>query len=352
MGIKLGLSMKYHLLSVSKSKKLRVLNIGDYIQALATSKYYPEINGFIDRDVELKSYDGEPTKVIMNGWYMQNSENWPPSEKIHPLFVAFHINSAVREVLTSPESIQYLKRFEPIGCRDTYTLDLLRSKGINAYCSGCMTLTLGKSFLKTQKEESIYIVDPIIKLTFSFSQLLLNGFYFLRHRKEITELGKKKNLLKKVNFLRKSIALTDYLRTYGKVFDKSILFNAEYICQEDEYYLKNFDDDFARLKEAERLVMTYSKAGMVITTRIHCALPCLGLETKVIYLSNEDVVESNKCRLGGLKDLFNVLEYRDNKLFPKFEFKSLLSLNNCPENKETWKNLAKSLDERCVDFVN
>ena len=324
--------MKYHLLAVSKSKKLKSLNIGDYIQALAASKYYPKIDGFIDRDEELKSYDGEPTKVIMNGWYMQNPENWPPSAKIHPLFVAFHINSSVKDIFTSSESIQYLKHFEPIGCRDTFTLELLKSEGVKAYFSGCMTLTLGKKIAKTQKGKSIYIVDPIIKITFSFSQFLSSLFYFLGHVRGVIRLYWKKKILENVNPIRRIIALAGYLQTYSKVFDKNILFDAQYICQEDEYYLKGFVDDTARLKEAERLVMDYSKAGMVITNRIHCALPCLGLGTKVIYLSNKDVPETNKCRLGGLEDLFNVVEYTNNKLFPKFECKSLLSLDNCPEN--------------------
>ena len=73
--------MKYKLLSVSKSPKLVGINIGDYIQALAAAQFYPHIDGFIDRDEDLKDYDGEPCKVIMNGWNMHNPENWPPSKK-------------------------------------------------------------------------------------------------------------------------------------------------------------------------------------------------------------------------------------------------------------------------------
>ena len=52
--------MKYKLLSVSKSPKLVGINIGDYIQALAAAQFYPHIDGFIDRDVDLKDYDDEP----------------------------------------------------------------------------------------------------------------------------------------------------------------------------------------------------------------------------------------------------------------------------------------------------
>ena len=67
--------MLYKLLSVSKHKKISEINIGDYIQALASSQYYPQIDGFLDRDEDLKDYNGEPCKMIMNGWYMHNPQN-------------------------------------------------------------------------------------------------------------------------------------------------------------------------------------------------------------------------------------------------------------------------------------
>ena len=101
--------MKYKLLAVSKFPNISGVNIGDYVQALASSQFLPHIDGFIDRDEDLKDYAGEPCKVIMNGWYMHLPQNWPPSDLIDPLFVAFHLNSGVKEVLLSSQSIAYLK---------------------------------------------------------------------------------------------------------------------------------------------------------------------------------------------------------------------------------------------------
>lgn len=117
--------MKYKLLAVSKFPNISGVNIGDYVQALASSQFLPHIDGFIDRDEDLKDYAGEPCKVIMNGWYMHLPQNWPPSDLIDPLFVAFHLNSGVKEVLLSSQSIAYLKSHQPIGCRDLNTLYLL-----------------------------------------------------------------------------------------------------------------------------------------------------------------------------------------------------------------------------------
>lgn len=39
--------MKYKLLGMSTEESL---NIGDYIQALASSQFYPQIDGFIQRE--------------------------------------------------------------------------------------------------------------------------------------------------------------------------------------------------------------------------------------------------------------------------------------------------------------
>lgn len=84
--------MNYKLLSVSTEGQV---NIGDYIQALASKQFLPHLDGFIQRE-ELKGYNEEECKVIMNGWYMHHPENWPPSNKIIPLYVAFHINSLAK----------------------------------------------------------------------------------------------------------------------------------------------------------------------------------------------------------------------------------------------------------------
>lgn len=69
--------MKYKILAVSTVNEI---NIGDYIQALASSQFLPRVDGFIQRE-ELKDYDGEECKMIMNGWYMHNPKQWPPSKK-------------------------------------------------------------------------------------------------------------------------------------------------------------------------------------------------------------------------------------------------------------------------------
>ena len=68
---------------------------------------------------------------------------------IDPLFVSFHVATYVypeygrdpQDWLLSRESLDYLRRFEPIGCRDLRTLELLERRDVECYFSGCLTLT-------------------------------------------------------------------------------------------------------------------------------------------------------------------------------------------------------------------
>ena len=121
--------MKYKLLSVHTEK---TVNIGDYIQALASLQFLPSFDGFVERE-GLNSYSEEECTVIMNGWFMHNPNQWPPSNMIHPIFFSFHINSSVYDKFQEKESISYLKKYEPIGCRDTNTEELLNKNGIKAF---------------------------------------------------------------------------------------------------------------------------------------------------------------------------------------------------------------------------
>lgn len=337
--------MKYKLLAVSTESEV---NIGDYIQALASSQFLPHIDGFIQRE-ELKDYNGEECTVIMNGWYMHNTQQWPPSPKIHPLYIATHFNTLAKNVLFSQTSIRYLKQYEPIGCRDLYTKELLIKNGIDAYFSGCMTLTLGNKYKVCEKEKKCYFVDPYFDTQWNLFSILYNFIYLISHWTPINIISKKYPENKKG--LRKKMILTTFYREYKHIFSKEILINAEYICQQNKYYKEHFHNDEERLLEAERLIKKYAKAQFVVTSRIHCALPCLGLETPVIYIENGKQTEASSCRLGGLKDLFNIIIWKEGKLQAQFELFGKINYNNIPQNLPKWKSLSISLIKTCKSFI-
>lgn len=343
--------MLYKLLSVSKCNKVVELNIGDYIQALASSQYYPHIDGFLDRDEDLKNYNGEPCKIIMNGWYMHNPMNWPPSNKIIPLFVAFHINVLAKKELTSPTSISYLKRHTPIGCRDIATMNMLKEKGVDAYFSGCMTLTLGKKYYNKEKDNKVYIVDPLLNAKMNIGTIFMALKQLIKYPYDVIHLANNKMLCLHhgKNILKKIIKTALYHKEYSRVFSRKLIMEAVYVCQQSEYYSQKYKTDKERLDEAERLVQKYAKAKLVITSRIHCALPCLSLETPVLFLRNANDTDASSCRFGGLIDLFNIITVKNSKLAP--EFSSNLKKGEIPINKPDWRILADSLDRRCKSFI-
>ena len=121
-------------------------NIGDDIQSYAAMRFLPSVDYVIDREgMDTFESNGERVKAIMNGWYMYNKSNWPPSESIDPLWVSVHISKndyfGIGERFLDGLGGEYLKYYAPIGARDVSTLELLRKKGIPAYLSGCLTLT-------------------------------------------------------------------------------------------------------------------------------------------------------------------------------------------------------------------
>ncbi len=344
--------MQYALLSVSKFDKSPIINIGDYIQALASSQYYPTIDRFIDRDEELKSYHDDPIKVIMNGWYMHHPHNWPPSNKIIPLFVAFHINTSAQKNLLSPESIEYLKKHEPIGCRDLHTLNLLKEHGVDAYFSACMTLTLGKNFHSPQKEDKSYIVDPLFLEKLRIKDMAKALMEILKHPCDISKLCRIKELKPHRGGAKKRILkIALFYKEYTRMFGRKIVMESTYISQANTFYCEGFSSDAERLKEAERLIRLYAKAKLVITSRIHCALPCLGVETPVIFLENKQDIEESTCRMGGLRDLFNIVKMSHGRLIADFEIATPITEQNFPTNKTLWKSYAEALQKRCIDFM-
>lgn len=66
-----------------------------------------------------------------------------------------------------------------------------------------------------------------------------------------------------------------------------------------------------RFRIANSLLEKYAKAQLVITTRIHAALPCLALKTPVILINKN----YDRNRFDGLYDLLNTIGINSNNKF-------------------------------------
>lgn len=357
-------------------------NIGDYIQSIASRQYIDTIDEYIEQE-EADSYhskNGRKTRMIMNGWFQWRAENWPPSDDILPLLVSMHISPIKKDMLLVPKGIEFLKKNSPIGCRDLYTANLLKSYGIPAYFSACVTLTMGKRYkVQNQERDGIYFVDPYFDIPPLYEDIdgekilntnLLNKFIdiYSRNTKIINELASKEffKQYSQTGFLDRDTSLyrpyykaTLFYNAYSKLFSDDFILNAEYITHWlDVDMSKQTNMDLLNI--AENLVKKYAKAQMVITSRIHAGLPCLGTETPVIFITNEEILSDQGSfntpgRLGGLIEMFRTINYNDGILDTTDE--TLINFEKInPQthfnNKQDWIPFAERLDLQLSSFMS
>ena len=329
-------------------------NMGDYIQSLAGAQFLPQIDEYIDR--ENPNIIGEDVKMIMNAWYMWNPEKFPSCKRIIPLPVSIHISPMIQDRLFAQSNIlEWFKKNEPIGCRDKGTVELLTSKGIVSYFSGCLTLTLGKKYKYDGIHTGLVFVDPYLPRIRGKELSILDYckvfLFCFCHLKTYIKLQKKFNnscCQKKLKILKRMLYTAIFMKTYNKIFSLKELLNAEYIT----HIIKVGDGTQYQTEEekmilAEQLVKKYASSKLVVTGRIHCALPCLGIETPVIftvgYSLEEGSPSSSAGRFGGLMYFFNVLRIAKIHIQKDFDFPVT--------NKDLYKKYALELEKKCEEFI-
>ncbi len=328
--------MKFGLLTydIGPSGKF---NVGDHIQSLAAKQYIPKVDSMIKREhlntLNLK----DRTSVIMNGWYTQHPQNWPPEDFLNPFFVSFHLNSSYAEkILNKPENVQYLRKYAPIGCRDKGTVKYLEKYGIDAYYSSCLTTTLDLKYKSEEKNEDILIVDVLykddLKLQYkdypkSIISDIISGNIF--------KIGKRKKTIK-------------------SLIPKEILKKAKYLTH--TYYGKDYNEE-EQFKLGEDLLHKYAKAKLVITSRIHVALPCLALGTPVVFIAGGGLFrESELSRLKGTIEHLNIITTEKINLDSSISKNiNILDVNNMDwnniSNPKSYLEYANKLKEACFSFV-
>lgn len=349
--------MVYHVEKYLKNYHFR--NIGDYIQSKACYAFLSP-DTFVDRE-ELNQYTGEPLKMIMNGWYMHNPNSWPPSEMIDPLYVAFHITKGCKDLILSPNGVEYLRKHDPIGCRDRTTLSYLQEKGVSSYFSGCLTLTLGLQYQHQSGSSSIYFVDPYL----SRRPLLRNVFglvhAIMKKYSVISSISQKMRLnncqyrwgRKSFSSLRMLIHAALFYKVYSPGFDDDVLLHAEYITH--NILPDDFMDDEDIFRYTDLLLRKYASASLVITSRLHCALPCLAMGTPCIFISEESLKSDG--RFDGLHDLLFSINYLshlgeiDNTCIHNL-FHGKITEDTVIPVPEKHRDIRNGLIKTCREFVN
>jgi len=214
-------------------------NLGDIIQGMSARTFLNENAICLDRE-KLDEFNGEAGILIANGWFMHDYKAFPPSSKLTPFYISFHLASI--KLLLSKENRSHFKKFGPIGCRDRKTQLLFLLNGIPAYYSGCLTVTFNKQSqdYKFSSTDTIVMVDNV---DHPFPEEI-------------------KDQIKKIT-------------------NKDLRF-----FNHDPIHTESHFNDYLKINETyiNQLMAAYQGADLVVTNKLHCALPCLSLGIKVIFI--------------------------------------------------------------------
>lgn len=271
-------------------------DLGEEIQNVAARRFLPRVDHRIDREGmhQFGSATTGKVWVIASGDYLRRPENWPPSQYIRPLWIAMHIapirgersGLAPQETMLTHPAVKCLKGYGPVGARDAHTLDLLRNAGVESYLSGCLTLTLERP--SVAREDDLIVLNDVPE--------------------QVSELIRQ--------------------QTSKRVLEAS--------------HVDPTGDGEARLARAEELLQLYARAGCVITTRLHCALPCLAFGTPVLLLDSA----ANRLVLSGLHDFLHHCSVDE-----LFAGRAGFDVMSPPPNPDRHPPCTEALRARVAEFV-
>lgn len=289
--------MKYGLLYYKDTD-----NIGDDVQSYAQERFLPHVDYLVDREnLEMFVPDKkEKVKVIMNAWYVHDMLNFDISPYIEPLYISMFLKRipykggiTIGTDYLNDNILNSFKKYGPIGTRDMHTKKVLDLLNIPNYFSGCMTLTINK--LPDVKKEDYIVVVGL--------------------KDHEIEYIKKKTNRKVIKFVQ------DVER--GSFSNES--------WQE-------------RRKRVEDVLRLYQGAHLVITTKLHCSLPCLAIGTPVLLLYDTSFAE-NEDRIGTYLSYLNYVK-REEFLDTDIDFE------NPKPNSSEYLKLREELEKKCKEFIN
>ena len=216
--------------------KVSTDNLGDHIQSLAANRLLARLGIepqlCVDRDNEIATSAkltefGCPVGILVNGWFKTNPREWPPHPNLVPLYLGFHIRPSQSSTLISDAAIENYRKHGPIGCRDNYTLSLLHRHGVDAFLSNCLSLILPRRLEYPARQDQVFVVSRDDQILDRIPE----------------DLGP-------IRFVSHYSGSTDFEENMRKA--------------------------------ADLLTLYRTRARLVITTLLHCALPAIAMGIPVI----------------------------------------------------------------------
>ena len=248
--------MNYYTISYKYKRTRKVINLGDNIQSLAVVDMLKNLSITEDQvDYIVRSEMGIRNPNRKKGIFIPatgglawntypNSDDLPINDyNMRILYFGTRIPDGMFDAMRHYDAfIASMKKYEPIGCRDVATRDYLRSLGVKAFFSKCTTI----------------------------------GFNF-RHKDIRGSKIFKISVPQDVDDLLKEI-MPPYLNN-----------KVEYLSQDmDSPSNGPMSDEDALLVNQmawDRLELLKREALLVITKRIHVAMPCASMGIPVIFLN-------------------------------------------------------------------
>jgi hypothetical protein len=291
----------------------RTNNLGDDIQAWPAWQFWGRnVDAVLERDTlewwyplgfDLKPE--EKVAIIFNGWLTHNPRGWFPPQNLSPLFVSLHIAPEIAPKFFRPELVEYLSQFE-IGARDLATLDLLKSYGLKAYFSGCLTLTVSHWLSRTAppKEFRPLIVD-LDEEAMHYVPLEIRNASINSTQEISNQTSAVLKLIPKITQMRWTKALKTIL---PRSFLDSSYFVFRKILDMSPGVPKS---PLSRLVLAEERLRLLSGASLILTSRLHVALPAASLGVPVILVHPRLHEDPRFSGLSGLVNSYTLEEFRE-----------------------------------------
>lgn len=162
--------MKFALLNMDLDeqtvKDTAIVNIGSVAMRLGIQKLLLDMGISADDIIniplsQLNTYSGEYVIMPINMHWMQDVGNkrlLSMSSKIIPVFLSISLNDTSLE----QQQVDFLKKYEPIGCRDDRTMMALRGYGIASYVFGCLAGILDvedKDSFDSKSSNKVFFAD-------------------------------------------------------------------------------------------------------------------------------------------------------------------------------------------------
>jgi len=237
-------------------------NIGDVLQGMAAKAFLPGDAMVADREALSDMDSNKEGLFIANGWYMHSFDKFPPPENIKPVYVSVHIANS--QLLASKKVRDHFIKHSPIGCRDTKTLKLFLGWGIPAYYSSCLTITTTPKLARNhEKNDEIILVDNV-------------------------DHPVPEEVVKKLE--------KNYGRTFTRISHDPPVVNVDF-----NEYAESSE------KHMNTLLKRYCAASLVVTTKIHCGLPCLGMGANVLFIHPKP----DDPRLTTIAEFIDIVSYKE-----------------------------------------